>query len=417
MSTAPQKTYYRASLGLKSEISGQVASDYASGLVQYFRDHGNVLDVPAAGLTFHLAREFGFCYGVDKAVDMAYETLRKFPDRRIFLLTEIIHNPRVNNRLVEQGIVFLSGQYRHPSLTVGDIGPEDVVMIPAFGTSAGELQRLKDIGAIIVDTTCGSVVHVWKRVERYAKDGFCSLVHGKYYHEETIATVSMASVRGGHYIVVRDKVQAQLVCDAIAGAADGAALRRALHPDAFSEGFDPARDLRMIGVANQTTMLASESLEIAAMVGDAIARRDGAPSRAECASFRSFDTICSATQDRQDAIRDLVAETSLDLALVIGGYNSSNTGHLLAVAGERCPAYHIEDSSCLVDGGTIRHLRHGTTEPVSSGDWLPEGRIRVALTAGASTPNRAIADTVCRLVEIRGCDPAAVLPAEAVSPA
>ena len=149
MSSAAEKTYYRASLGLKGEISGQVAADYASGLIQYFRDHGKLLAVPEAGLTFHLAKEFGFCYGVDKAVDMAYEALKKFPDRRIFLLTEIIHNPRVNKRLIEQGIIFLSGQYKHPDLTFDDITPSDVVLIPAFGTSAEELRKLKEIGAIV----------------------------------------------------------------------------------------------------------------------------------------------------------------------------------------------------------------------------------------------------------------------------
>ncbi len=417
MSSAAEKTYYRASLGLKGEISSQVAADYASGLIQYFRAHGNRLDVPDAKLTFHLAKEFGFCYGVDKAVDMAYEALRKFPDRRIFLLTEIIHNPRVNKRLIDQGIVFLSGQYKHPELKFEDITPQDVVLIPAFGTSAEELEKLKGIGAIIVDTTCGSVVHVWKRVERYAKDGFTSLVHGKYYHEETIATVSMARTHGGHFIVVRNRQQAQVVCDAIEGKRSASEVISTLHADAVSRGFDAEHHLKRIGVANQTTMLASESLEIAAMAGDAIARREGVSSRRDCEFFRSFDTICSATQDRQDAISDLVAEADLDLVLVIGGYNSSNTGHLLAVARRNCPAYHIEDASCLLEEQAISHLPRGKTEPETTKNWLGSGQLNVGLTAGASTPNRAIADTVFRLIELRGLNAADVLPEEALSQA
>jgi len=406
-----EKNYYRASLGMKDAITGVVAADYHSDLIRRFREHGNALAVPQADVEFHLAKEFGFCYGVDKAVDMAYEARTKFPDRRIFLLTEIIHNPRVNRRLVDMGIVFLSGQYRHPELTVADIRAEDVVLIPAFGTAAEEFQRLRKLGAIIVDTTCGSVVHVWKRVERYAKDGFSSIVHGKYWHEETIATVSMARAQGGHWLVVRDRAQTQSVCDYIEGRRDTSDLLGLFDPRAYSAGFEPERDLRRVGVANQTTMLASESLEFAAMIGDAIARRDGAASRQEATAFRSFDTICSATQDRQDAIRDLIGEHALDLVLVIGGYNSSNTSHLLDVARRRCPAWHIEDSSCLVDADSIVHLEFGAKSPITSRGWLPAGPLRIGLTAGASTPNRAIADTVARIVELRGVDPAAALAA------
>lgn len=403
------RTYYRASLGMKDAITGVVAADYQSDLIRRFRENGNTLDVPEARATFHLAKEFGFCYGVDKAVDMAYEARMKFPGKRIFLLTEIIHNPRVNGRLADMGIVFLSGQYKHPDLTADDIRPDDVVLIPAFGTAAEEFARLKKLGAIIVDTTCGSVVHVWKRVERYAKDGYSSIVHGKYWHEETIATVSMASARGGHWLVVRDPAQAQLVCDYIEGKIAGDALMARFDAQARSEGFDPARDLAKIGVANQTTMLASESLGIAAMIGDALSRRDGTPSRAETPSFRSFDTICSATQDRQDAIRDLIDGHALDLVLVIGGYNSSNTSHLLEVARRRCAAWHIEDVSCLVDAQTIVHLEFGAKKPTTSTGWLPDRPLHIGLTAGASTPNRVIADAVARLVELRGASPADVL--------
>jgi len=396
------KTYFRSSLGLKREIAGAVASDYHSALITAMRENQGVLDVP--GFRFHLAKEFGFCYGVDKAIDMAYEARTKFPDKRIFLLTEIIHNPRVNARMREMGILFLSGSGKSAAHTAADITAEDVVLIPAFGVAAEEFRRLRDVGCILVDTTCGSVVHVWKRVEKYARDGFTSLVHGKFYHEETIATVSQARAHGGHFLVVRDRAQASLVCDTIEGKLAGGELMARIEAGARSVGFDPARDLQHIGVANQTTMLASESLEIAAMIGDALARRHGESERE--ARFRSFDTICSATQDRQDAIRDLVNGTELDLVLVIGGYNSSNTTHLLEVARSRCPAYHVQDAGELRSIEEIRHLPFGAKEPVIARGWLPEGHLRVGLTAGASTPNRAIADTVARLAELRNGDPA-----------
>lgn len=399
--TQTEKTYYRASLGLKKEIAGAVADDYQSALIAGIRRNEGRLELPRHALSFTLAQEFGFCYGVDKAVDMAYEARAKFPDRRIFLLTEIIHNPRVNKRLIDMGIVFLSGQYSG-TLTEDDITPEDVVLVPAFGTDTATFRRLRELGCILVDTTCGSVVHVWKRVERYARDGFTSLVHGKHYHEETIATVSQATPHGGHYLVVRGHEETDRVIACIEGRLDGAALLEGFDPHAYSEGFDPERHLQRIGVANQTTMLASESLAIARRIGEALANRHGEEGLAE--RFRSFDTICSATQDRQDAVHAMMRDEAArpDLMLVVGGYNSSNTGHLRAVAEEYCPAFHIQDAQELLSADRIRHLPAGAKEPQERTDWLPEGSVRIGLTAGASTPNRALADTVARVLELRG---------------
>lgn len=399
MSDQQEKRYYRASLGLKQAVAGTLAQDYHSTLVDGMRAANHHVEV--GGVSFTLATAFGFCYGVDKAVDMAYEAREKFPGKRIFLLTEIIHNPRVNRRMLDMGIIFLSGQYKSDQFTEADIGADDVVLIPAFGAAHDQLEELKARGAILVDTTCGSVVHVWKRVERYARDGYCSLVHGKYYHEETIATVSQATKEGGHFVVVRNMDEADAVCRVIRGEMDGKALLAMLPPGAVSDGFDPGRDLRRVGVANQTTMLASESLEIARRIGDALQARFGEGQLAD--HFRSFDTICSATQDRQDAMKELVDKRRLDLILVIGGFNSSNTGHLLEVALENCSAYHVEDASDLLAPDRIRHLPLKAKQPVvEQTAWFPPGVRRVGLTAGASTPNKAIADAMVRLLEFRG---------------
>ena len=399
-----QPNYYRASLGLKDQIAPAVASDYHSPLVDWMRANGHRLDI--ANLSFRLAKEFGFCYGVDKAVDMAYEARAKFPDSRIILTYEIIHNPRVNARLREMGIEFLSGSLKS-GLSLRDIGPEDVVLLPAFGVSSPELERLRATGCVLVDTTCGSVVHVWKRVEKYARDGFTSLVHGKALHAETIATVSQAQKRGGHSIVVRDREQAQVVCDVITGRRPPEDVLAFGEPS-FSKDFDPARHLEKIGVANQTTMLASESLEIARMVGAALEERWGREALPE--HFRSFDTICSATQERQDAIVELVESGELDMMLIVGGYNSSNTGHLLEIASRHVPSYHICDSGEMLSAGRIRHKPLGAKEPVETEGWLPaaDKPLTAGITAGASTPNRAIGETIERLLAIRGIpfDPA-----------
>lgn len=388
--------YIRASMGFRDAIQGDLARDYHSVLVDAIREHGHVLDMPA--FSVRLAKEFGFCYGVDKAIDLAYEARRKFPDRRIFLTTELIHNPRVNHRMQDMGIQFLSGQYKG-DVGFEDITPEDVVILPAFGVSVEQLNDLRARGSILIDTTCGSVVHVWKRVEKYAKDGYTSVVHGKFYHEETIATTSHALNHGGHYIVVRNKQEAEVVCDVIRGIRDGADIAREI-PNGVSKGFDPASHLQRIGVANQTTMLASESLEIAAMISAAMKERYGEDHLAE--HFRSFDTICSATQDRQDAIQQLVERDHLDMLIVIGGYNSSNTNHLLELGLKYCRTFHIDDAREILSAEEIRHKPLYAKESAIAKDWLPSGHFILGVTAGASTPNRAIGETLARIGELKG---------------
>lgn len=410
-----EQTYFRRGFGLKKQIEPLIRSEYHSALVERIRAHGYRLEWGGGErrTTVRLAEEFGFCYGVDRAVDYAYETRAQFPDRRLFLLGEIIHNPHVNRRLTDQGILFLrpdaDGVFDLAGLT-----PDDVVILPAFGATVADFRRLQEIGCVLVDTTCGSVLNVWKRVEQYARDGYTALIHGKHRHEETRATASQALRHPeGRFLIVRDMEDARRVTDYLEGLPS--AIGRAAFLDHFREkaspGFDPDLHLGRIGVANQTTMLAGESLAIAAEVGRALERRYGSePGYDHAARFRSFDTICSATQERQDAVEALVAgpEGPPDVMVVIGGYNSSNTNHLAVLCARHTVTFHVADASCIdPERGTIRFKPAGTAldaPEVEAEDWLPAGPLRVGLTAGASTPNNKIGDAVERLLRTRGIE-------------
>ena len=389
--------YFQRGFGLKGSIQGTLRSDYHSALVERIREAGHSLVID--DLTIRLAREFGFCYGVDRAVEYAYETVVKFPDRRVFLTGEIIHNPHVNDRLRRMGIRFFPSDGSLPD----DLSQQDVVILPAFGVPAPVFDSLARTGSILVDTTCGSVLNVWKNVEKYAQSGFTSVIHGKFKHEETRATASRALMYpGGRYLIVRDMDQAEMVCDYIARAAPSPSDREAfmaIFQEACSPGFDPDRHLDRLGVANQTTMLSSESLAIAERLREAMARRYGAEAARE--RFRSFDTICSATQDRQDAIGDLLRE-GVDVLLIIGGYNSSNTNHLATMGSLRVPTYHINAADCIRGAAAIRHKPAGGHDEEETAGWLPEGRVTVGVTAGASTPNVMIGEVVERVLACRG---------------
>ena len=398
----PTDTYFRRGLGLKKEIEPVLAAEYHSALVEEIRAAGYTAQY--GDVTLRLAQDFGFCYGVDRAVDYAYQATHKFPDKRIFLVGEIIHNPHVNTRLRESGVTFL-----YPTaegvFDFGGITADDVVIMPAFGVALHDFKTLREIGCVLIDTTCGSVLNVWKRVESYARDGFTALIHGKYFHEETRATASQVNTHpNGTYIVVRDMDEARIVCDYIEG------NERALTRDAFrahfaekaSPGFDPDVDLTRVGVANQTTMLATESLAIAAEVGKSLAARYGADTLTE--HFRSFDTICSATQERQDAVLELMRNPP-DVMIVIGGYNSSNTNHLAHLCREYTTAFHISDASCIdVEQRTIRHKPELAADAPEAEvtDWLPAGPLTIGVTAGASTPNVKIGETIERVLATRG---------------
>jgi 4-hydroxy-3-methylbut-2-enyl diphosphate reductase len=384
--------YTNRGFGLKQVVGGTVVRDYASPLVDRMREEGYRLE--ASDLTFHLAQEFGFCYGVDRAIEYAYETREKFPGRGLFITGEIIHNPRVNAKLTSMGIRFLDGS--DDRATYDALGESDVVLLPAFGVPTGTMERLRGIGCIVVDTTCGSVLNVWKNVERYAKDGFTSLIHGTWHHEETRATSS----RAGAYVVVRDMDEAELLARHVEEGGRAEEIRARLSK-AFSSGFDPDRDLERIGCANQTTMLAGESLAIAARMRRAFVARHGEAGAVE--RFRAFDTICSATQERQDALEAMLDRTALDVLVVVGGYNSSNTTHLLEIGLLRhVPTYHVADASSIASATAIRHQPLHAQAQTESRGWLPAGPASIGLTAGASTPNAELERVIRRIAEVRG---------------
>jgi 4-hydroxy-3-methylbut-2-enyl diphosphate reductase len=392
-----EPTYFQKGFNLKNVVRPVLAANYHSAVVDRLREMGH--KARAGDVRVKLAREFGFCYGVDRAVEYAYEAREKFPDRRIYLSGEIIHNPEVNGRIEALGIRILP-DHRSPEERYAAVEAADVVILPAFGVPVGEMQHLRSKGCVLVDTTCGSVLNVWKNVHRYAREGFTSVIHGKHYHEETKATASQAlGYPGGQYLCVKDRPEAAVVCAFVRGEIEAAALLERF-PHAASPGFDPERDLQRIGLANQTTMLMTESLEIQEMLRGAVAQRYG---EAELpARFRAFDTICSATQDRQDAVLKMLEEGGLDVMVVIGGYNSSNTQALARICTERLPTFHISEAD-RIDGATIRHRPVGTThqEKATTG-WLPAGPVTVGLTAGASTPNNVVGQVLERILALRG---------------
>ena len=390
---------FRKGLDLKEAVAAELSQNYHSDLVQQIK--AGDFQHRSGRLTIHLAHEFGFCYGVDRAVDYAYQTRERFPDRRVFLTGEIIHNPHVNDRLRAKGIQFLSDPDPHRV----PLGAQDVIVLPAFGVTTADMDRFSRMGCVMVDTTCGSVLNVWKNVKRYAQDGYTSIIHGKVWHEETQATASQALVyNNGHFLVVLNVEETNEVCNYIRHGGDRAQFLERFR-DAISPGFDPDRDLQHVGLANQTTMLMSESLQVQELFRQAMLDRHGAEALAS--RFRAFDTICSATQDRQDAVVALLKEKAVDLMVVIGGYNSSNTCNLARICAEKVPTFHIADPGCLESADLIRHRPAGGKAETQTRGWLPTaGEVTVGLTSGASTPDNLVGTVVERLSALCPSDPA-----------
>ena len=391
---APQKINLRRP-DIMEAVQAQVLSHYRSELVDRIRARGHVL--AADGMTIKLAKEFGFCYGVERAIDLAYAARKVFPNQPIYILGEIIHNPEVNDQIRDMDIKFLSGKEKNAEIE--DLKKNDVVIIPAFGTEVAMMEKLRAKGCQFVDTTCGDVMSVWKRVRQYANDSVTSIIHGKAWHEETKATSSRATASGrGHYLVVFTLAETDYVCNYILNGGDKAAFLEKFK-GAYSPGFDPDIHLNAIGVANQTTMLRGETEEVQRRLRSAMEKKYGAAELER--HFRFFDTICGATQDRQDALEKLLAQP-LDLLLVIGGYNSSNTSHLAEMGEAKLPTFFIKNAAKMVSEKLILHYNQHKHQEVETHDWLPAGEITVGITAGASCPNNLIEDAIRRLFELRG---------------
>ncbi len=377
-------------------VSAEVAVHFHSSLVEKIKDAGG--KIARGNTTLLLAQDFGFCYGVERAIDLAYASRKVFPDNRIFLIGEIIHNPEVNRQLRDMEIVSLP--WREMDATYDDLQPEDVVIVPAFGAPTRFMEKIEERGCYTVDTTCGDVMKVWRRVRGYAKDGITSIIHGKENHEETRATSSRAlGVDGqGHFLVILTLADTDYVCDYLRSGGDRAAFL-ARFEGSHSEGFDPDIHLRRVGVANQTTMLKSETLEIQNRIAKAVSDRDGSSE-----NFSFFDTICGATQERQDALFEML-KTKMDLLLVVGGYNSSNTAHLVEIGEKELPTFFIRDASQITSLEEIVHFDlHHHQEKTSGYAGIISGKspVTIGLTAGASCPNNLIEETVRRVFELRG---------------
>ncbi len=383
------ESYHRRGFGHEEEVANVMQSAYQSSLIQQIRDHNYTLK--RDNVTIRLAEAFGFCWGVERAVAMAYETRQHFPTERIWITNEIIHNPSVNQHLRQMQVEFIpveQGQKDFSGIATGD-----VVILPAFGASVQEMQILNDKGCKIVDTTCPWVSKVWNTVEKHKKKSYTSIIHGKYNHEETVATSSFAD----KYLVILNLDQAEYVCNYILEGGNREEFM-AKFSNACSDGFDPDKDLECIGIANQTTMLKSETEQIGKRLEHTMMKKYGPDQLNQ--HFQSFNTICDATQERQDAMLDLVEEP-LHLMIVIGGFNSSNTTHLQEMAIERgIPSYHIDSPERILSGDRIEHKPLGRDIEIAE-KWLPEGEILVGVTSGASTPDKAVEDIIEKIFELK----------------
>ncbi|MEP6514779.1 4-hydroxy-3-methylbut-2-enyl diphosphate reductase [Microcoleus vaginatus] len=383
------ENYHRKGFGHEAEVAGVMQTAYQSSLIQQIRDNNYRLERGA--VTIRLAEAFGFCWGVERAVAIAYETRQHFPSERIWITNEIIHNPSVNQHLRDMEVGFISVEKGQKDFSVVDSG--DVVILPAFGASVQEMQLLNDKGCKIVDTTCPWVSKVWNTVEKHKKRNYTSIIHGQYKHEETVATSSFAD----KYLIVLNFQEAEYVSNYILHGGDRDEFL-AKFSKAYSAGFDPDVDLESVGIANQTTMLKTETENIGKLFEKTMMRKFGPENLND--HFQSFNTICDATQERQDAMLSLVEE-KLDLMLVIGGFNSSNTTHLQEIAIDKTvPSYHIDCAERILPGNRIEHKPLGADLIVTEG-WLPDGKIVVGVTSGASTPDKVVEDAIDRIFAMK----------------
>ena len=336
-------------------------------------------------VTIKLADAYGFCWGVERAVQMAYEARKQFPKENLWITNEIIHNPTVNEKLSNMGVQFI--QETDDGKDFSGVKEGEVVILPAFGASVHEMKMLSERGVSIVDTTCPWVSKVWNAVDKHANKDFTSIIHGKWAHEETVATASFADT----YLIVKDIKEAQYVCDYILKGGDREEFL-AKFKNAYSEGFDPDTDLDGVGIANQTTMLKGETDQIGKLLEKTIMEKFGVENLND--HYMVMDTICDATQERQDAIYKLV-DAKPDMMIVVGGFNSSNTQHLQEISEDaNIPSFWVDTPDRIVpEKNFITHrLAHG--ELVESEGWMKEGPLTIGITSGASTPDKVVEDVL-----------------------
>ncbi len=355
-------------------------------------------------IRFKIARHFGFCYGVQNAIEIAYKALLENPGKRIFLLSEMIHNPHVNEDLNNRGIKFLRTAEGEQLIPFSELTPDDVVIVPAFGTTVELFARLSElkINPYKYNTTCPFVEKVWKRSEQLGEKGYSIIVHGKYNHEETRATFSHASVKAPT-VIIRDMEMAKHLAKYIRGEIDPSHFYTDFE-GRFSPDFNVERDLKRIGVVNQTTMLATETHEISDLLRSSMIDAHGAENiNHHFADTR--DTLCYATSENQLSVYSLIEATG-DIAIIVGGYNSSNTSHLVELCEQHLPAFHIKDAGEIIDHKSIRHLDYKTREVIITENWFPNGKekIDILVTAGASCPDSLVDQVLKKIASLSKLD-------------
>ncbi|GMI31597.1 hypothetical protein TrCOL_g1865 [Triparma columacea] len=393
-------TYFKNGFkSVREEVKQDMEQQFVSETVGELKSNNNIIF--RDNVEVHLAKDFGFCWGVERSIAMAYEARSHFPSKKLHITNELIHNPQVNGKLQDMDVNFIP---KTGGLDGGKdfsgVGDGDVVILPAFGASIDEMELFDSKNVEIVDTTCPWVSKVWNTVDMHQRKGLTSIIHGKYGHEETVATASFCET----YLIVKNMEEAEYVARYIKGEGDRGEFMEKFKM-AMSDDFDPDKHLEKLGLANQTTMYKKETRAIGQLFQKAQLSKYGPTDVAS--HYMEFDTICDATQERQDAIHDLVSTRSslnLDFILVIGGWDSSNTQHLLEIplnAGLK--AYHINEGGCISPDNKITH--RAMDGEIVTEEFMGKGKVVMGVTSGASTPDRAVQDALDRVFLLKKINP------------